>query len=219
MSWNNARNIIGWKNGSCEPILTLSFFFLKALCTRLLIPDLNMLCGIEVLRVKNQVSGPMLMYGRQVGQVMTTNLSSCQNPHVVDTIAVGFSAAIPHHPSFMALSRLMGRHDRSFVAHLLEPAASRCLYGDLFNLGVQYGRFWSSLWIFLKHFQSQWCHKPVLTLQDCFIWVICWEIYGVIVVCVVYSQLLHQGVVVVLLARNYHIVGSSVCRDKNIISI
>ena len=46
-------------------------------------------------------------------------------------------------PSFMVLSTLVRRHDRSFVLHLLEPAINRCLYGDLCNLGVQYryGRF------------------------------------------------------------------------------
>ena len=49
-------------------------------------------------------------------------------------------------PSFMVLSTLVRRHDRSFVVHLLEPAINLCLYGDLCNLGVQYryGRFWSS---------------------------------------------------------------------------
>ena len=45
-------------------------------------------------------------------------------------------------PSFMVLSTLVRRHDRSFVVHLLEPAINLCLY-DLCNLGVQYryGRF------------------------------------------------------------------------------
>ena len=46
-------------------------------------------------------------------------------------------------PSFMVLSSLVRRHERSFVVHLLEPAANRCLYGDLCNLRVQYryGKF------------------------------------------------------------------------------
>ena len=46
-------------------------------------------------------------------------------------------------PSFMVLSSLVRRHDRSFVVHLLEPAINLCLYGDLCNLGAQYryGRF------------------------------------------------------------------------------
>ena len=49
-------------------------------------------------------------------------------------------------PSFMVLSTLVRRHDRSFVVHLLEPAINRCLCGGLCSLGVQYryGRFWSS---------------------------------------------------------------------------
>ena len=47
-------------------------------------------------------------------------------------------------PSFMVFSTLVRRHDRPFVVHLLEPAINRCLYGDLCNLGVHFGRFWSS---------------------------------------------------------------------------
>ena len=45
--------------------------------------------------------------------------------------------------SFMVFSTLVRRHDRSFVVHLLEPVVNLCLYGDLWNLGVQYryGRF------------------------------------------------------------------------------
>ena len=41
-------------------------------------------------------------------------------------------------PFFMVLSSLVRRNDRSFVLHLLEPAINRCLYGDLWNLGVDY---------------------------------------------------------------------------------
>ena len=46
-------------------------------------------------------------------------------------------------PSFMVLSSLVRRHDKSFVSHLPEKGINRCLYGDLCNLGVQYryGRF------------------------------------------------------------------------------
>ena len=33
--------------------------------------------------------------------------------------------------SFLVLSTLVRRHDRSFVIHLLEPAINQCLYGDL----------------------------------------------------------------------------------------
>ena len=38
----------------------------------------------------------------------------------------------------MVISTLVRRHDRSFVIRLLEPAINRCLYGDLYNLGVQH---------------------------------------------------------------------------------
>ena len=41
-------------------------------------------------------------------------------------------------PFFMVLSSLVKMHDRSFVIHALEPAINRCLYGDLYSLGVQY---------------------------------------------------------------------------------
>ena len=46
-------------------------------------------------------------------------------------------------PTFMVLSTLVRRHDRSFVIHLLEPSINRCLSGDLCHLGAQYnyGRF------------------------------------------------------------------------------
>ena len=49
----------------------------------------------------------------------------------------------PTNRSFVVLSTLVRRHDRSFVVLLLEPAINLCLYGDLCNLGVQYrhGRF------------------------------------------------------------------------------
>ena len=52
-------------------------------------------------------------------------------------------ATLLTNPFFMVLSSFVRRHDRSFVVHLLEPAINRCLYGDLYNLGVQYryGRF------------------------------------------------------------------------------
>ena len=52
--------------------------------------------------LKNQISGLIWLYGRQVGQVMTTNLLSFQNPHVVDTIAAGFS--VPIHPLWYLLA-------------------------------------------------------------------------------------------------------------------
>ena len=35
--------------------------------------------------------------------------------------------------SFMVLSVLVRRCDRSFVTHLLEPAINQCLYGDLYK--------------------------------------------------------------------------------------
>ena len=44
---------------------------------------------------------------------------------------------------------------------------------------------------------------------------ICW----VIAVYIVYSQLFNYGVNIVLLAHNYHIIGSFVCRDQNIIGM
>ena len=46
-------------------------------------------------------------------------------------------------PSFMVLSSLVKKQNRSFVIHVLEPAINLYLYGDLCNLRVQYryGRF------------------------------------------------------------------------------
>ena len=41
--------------------------------------------------------------------------------------------------SFMVLSSLVKRDDRSLVVHLLEPAVNRCLHGDSCNLGIQCG--------------------------------------------------------------------------------
>ena len=40
--------------------------------------------------------------------------------------------------SFMVLSSLIRRQDRSFIVHLLEPAINLCLFSDLCSLGVQY---------------------------------------------------------------------------------
>ena len=88
----------------------------------------------------------VLMYRRQVGQVMTTNSHEFFRIHMLLTpLQLVLVLQYLTNPSFTVLSSLVRRHDRSFVVHLLEPPINRCLYGDLCNLGVQYrnGRFLS----------------------------------------------------------------------------
>ena len=121
-------------------------------------------------------------------------------------------------PSFTVLSSLVRRHGRSFVVHLMEPAINLCLYGNLCNFGVHAVQIGQIL-IFFKHFQSHWCDEIVVTLHDCLKWVICWDICWVIAAYIVYFQLFNQGVSIVLLAHNYHIIGSFVCRDQNMIGM
>ena len=127
--------------------LTLQSFFLKGLCTRLLILDLNRSCGIEVWSVeKSNVWTDVA--------VRTSSWSSDDNELVqffrIQMLSTPLRLVLVLqnliNPSFMVLSTLVRRHDRSFVVHLLEPAINLCLYGDLCSLGVQYryGRFWSS---------------------------------------------------------------------------
>ena len=123
---------------------TLQSFFLKELCTRLLILDFNRSCGIEVYSVeKSNVWTDVA--------VRTSSWSSDENKlveffriHMLLTpLRLVLVFQYLTNRSFMALSSLVRRHDRSFVVHLLEPAINRCLYGNLCNLGVQYryGRF------------------------------------------------------------------------------
>ena len=127
--------------------LTLPSFFLKVLCTRLLILDFNRSCGIEVLSVENSnVWTDVALW--------TSSWSSDDNKLVeffrihmlLIPLRLVFMLQYLANPSFMVLSSLVRRHDRSFVIHLLEPATNWCLYGDLCNLGVwyRYGRFWPS---------------------------------------------------------------------------
>ena len=73
--------------------------------------------------LKNQMSGPMYPYGRQVGQVMTTNLLSSEfRIHMLLTpLQLVLVLKYLANPPFMVLSSVR-KHDRSFVLHLLEPA-------------------------------------------------------------------------------------------------
>ena len=118
--------------------LTLPFFFLKELCTIILILDFNRSCGIEMESVEKP----------NVWTHVAARTSGCssdekkllEHPHVADTIAAGFSVAIPHqsilygilfrilvlltplrlvlvlqyltNPSFMVLCSLVRRHER-----------------------------------------------------------------------------------------------------------
>ena len=119
--------------------LTLPSFFLKALCTRLLILDFNRSCGIEVRSVeKSNVWTDVA--------VRTSSWSSDDNKlveffriHMLLTpLRLVLVLQYLTNPSFMVLRTLVRMHERSFVVHLLEPAINLCLYGDLCNLGVQY---------------------------------------------------------------------------------
>ena len=60
--------------------------------------------------------------------------------------------------------------------------------------------------------------KLVVTLHNFFKWVIFSDECWVIAVYIAYSQLFNYGVRMVLLAHNYHIIGSFVCRDENIMA-
>ena len=98
--------------------------------------------------LKNQMSEPTYLYGHQVGQVMTTNLLSSESRiHMLLTpLQLVLVLQYLANPPFTVLSSSVTKHDRSFLLHLLEPAVNRCLYADLWNVGVQYrcSRFWSS---------------------------------------------------------------------------
>ena len=92
------------------------------------------------------MSEPMYLYGRQVGQVMTTNLLSSEfRIHMLLTpLHLVLVLQYLANPPFTVLSSSVRKHGRSFVLHV--PAVNRCFYGDSCNVGVQYrrGRFWSS---------------------------------------------------------------------------
>ena len=76
--------------------------------------------------LKNQMSEPMYLYGRQVGQVMTTNLLSSEfRIHMLLTpLQLVLVLQYLVNPPFTVLSSPVRKHDRSFVLHLLEPTVN-----------------------------------------------------------------------------------------------
>ena len=103
--------------------LTLPSFFLKALCTRLLILDFKRLSGIEVLSVEKTNAWTDVA-------VWTSYWSRDDNKRVeffrIHTLLTQLQLVlVPQYltnPSFMVLSSLVRRYDRSSVVHLPEPA-------------------------------------------------------------------------------------------------
>ena len=110
--------------------LTLPSFFLKALCTRLLILDFNRLCGIAIQTSSWSNDDNKLVEFFRIHMLLIPLRLVLVLQYLTNS-------------SFVASSSLVKRHNRPFVLHLLEPPINQCLYGDLCNLGVQYryGRF------------------------------------------------------------------------------
>ena len=119
--------------------LTLPSFFLKTLCTRFLILDFNRSCG-EVSSVEK--SNVWTDVAERTSRWLSDDNELVEFfgiQMLLTPLRLGLVLQYLTNKSFIVLSSLLSRHDRSFVVYLLEPAKNRCFYGDLCNLqGVQY---------------------------------------------------------------------------------
>ena len=110
-------------------ILTLPSFFLKALCTRLLILDFNTLCGIEGVKYwKIKCLDWCSCMDRSSWSNDDNKLVEFFRIHMLLTpLRLVLVLQYLTNPSFMVFRSLVRRHNRSFVVHLLEPAINLCL--------------------------------------------------------------------------------------------